>query len=105
MSDPRIATACEGCNEPLDFDISMAFQPIVDVATAPSSPTRRWCAGSTASGAQAVLDRVTDANRYAFDQALPRARVELAAKLGMHDGSLSINFMPNAVYEPGRCSD
>ena len=33
MHDPNPFLACEGCSTPLDFDISMAFQPIVDVET------------------------------------------------------------------------
>ncbi len=44
-------------------------------------------------------------NRYAFDQQCRVKAIELAASLGLaSDGAfLSINFMPNAVYEPRAC--
>lgn len=41
-------------------------------------------------------------NRYAFDQSCRVVAIELAARLGL-DRRLSINFMPNAVYQPKAC--
>jgi EAL domain-containing protein (putative c-di-GMP-specific phosphodiesterase class I) len=50
------------------------------------------------------MRQVTDANRYAFDQACRVKAIELAApRIGSSDARLSINFMPNAVYEPRAC--
>jgi EAL domain-containing protein (putative c-di-GMP-specific phosphodiesterase class I) len=49
-----------------------------------------------------VFEQVNEENRFAFDQRCRVRAVELAAQLGMQT-RLSINFMPNAVYEPTRC--
>jgi len=42
---------------------------------------------------------------YGFDQACRVKAVELAGRLFAHDDDvrLSINFLPNAVYEPDAC--
>ena len=55
--------------------------------------------GTDGASAGSILARVNDDNRYAFDQACRVLAVELAATSGMQT-KLSINFMPNAVYEP-----
>ncbi|BAE49719.1 EAL domain [Paramagnetospirillum magneticum AMB-1] len=49
-----------------------------------------------------VLSQVTADNRYAFDQACRVKAIDLAASLGL-DRRLSINFLPNAVYDPKAC--
>ena len=47
---------------------------------------------------------MTDQNRYAFDQACRVKAIELAGVgIAEGDAKLSINFMPNAVYEPKAC--
>ena len=46
--------------------------------------------------------RVTDDNRYQFDQACRVQAIRGAAALGMKE-LLSINFLPNAVYQPAAC--
>lgn len=96
------ATGCQGCHTPLDFDVSMAFQPIVDVESRTVYAYEALVRGTDGAGAASVLSRVNDQNRYAFDQRCRVRAVELAAALHM-DAMLSINFMPNAVYEPHRC--
>jgi len=58
--------------------------------------------GLDGASAATVLSRVNDGNRYAFDQRCRVRAVELAARLGM-TSKLSINFMPNAIYDPARC--
>jgi EAL domain-containing protein (putative c-di-GMP-specific phosphodiesterase class I) len=51
-----------------------------------------------------VLGKVTDENRYRFDQAARVMAIETAGALfDGQDLRLSINFMPNAVYEPSAC--
>jgi EAL domain-containing protein (putative c-di-GMP-specific phosphodiesterase class I) len=51
-----------------------------------------------------VLSQVTDATRYRFDQAARVLAIETAGRLfPARDIRLSINFMPNAVYEPAAC--
>ena len=93
---------CKGCKTTLDFDISMAFQPIVDVDAREVFAYEALVRGTDGASAASILQRVDDTNRYAFDQRCRVRAIELAAALGMK-AKLSINFMPNAVYEPTRC--
>jgi EAL domain-containing protein (putative c-di-GMP-specific phosphodiesterase class I) len=58
--------------------------------------------GPDGEGAFSVLSKVNEKNRYSFDQVCRVKAVKLAAKLGM-EAMLSINFMPNAVYNPEYC--
>jgi len=82
----------------------MAFQPIVDV-----SRNRVWgyealVRGVNGEPAFSVLDKVTEDHRYRFDQAARVFAIETAGALFKDpDLKLSINFMPNAVYEPRAC--
>ena len=84
---------------------SMAFQPIVDVTSGVTFAHEALVRGTHGEGAYRVLSAVDDSNRYAFDQQCRVRAIEMAAKLGLaNDGAcLSINFMPNAVYEPRAC--
>ncbi|MGI3904113.1 MAG: EAL domain-containing protein [Janthinobacterium lividum] len=84
---------------------SMAFQPIVDTASGKVFAHEALVRGTDGEGAYTVLSAVDDANRYAFDQQCRVKAIELASKLGLaNDGALlSINFIPNAVYEPHAC--
>lgn len=97
-----IRFACAGCQGELGFDFTMAFQPIVDVEARSVWGHEALVRGLRGEGAGAVLGRVTDENRFAFDQRCRVKAVELAADLDL-PGTLSINFLPNAVYEPQRC--
>lgn len=83
----------------------MAFQPIVDVSSNTVWGYEALVRGMDGLGAASVLAAVTDANRYVFDQACRVKAIELAGnKLPMASNArLSINFMPNAVYEPRAC--
>lgn len=96
--------ACEQCRlaGPLGFDFTMAFQPIVDIRQRSVFAYEALVRGVDGSGAGWVLDQVTADNRYRFDQACRTKAVELASRLGV-DCYLSINFMPNAIYEPATC--
>lgn len=100
-------TPCAGCRdgEALDFEFSMAFQPIVDLMTGLPFAYEALVRGPGATSAQSVLDRVTDANRYAFDQQCRVKAIEVAARAGLlaTPAKLSINFLPNAVYSPAAC--
>ncbi len=49
-----------------------------------------------------MLSRITDANRYQFDQACRGKAIEIASRLGMQS-HLSINFLHNAIYRPELC--
>ncbi len=99
--------SCDGCKNGLGFTtpFSMAFQPIVDVGTGDVFAYEALVRGIGGEGAQAVLSQVTEENRYAFDQACRVKAIDVAARLDMPalGTGLSINFLPNAVYEPAAC--
>ena len=102
-----MAQSCVGCRNGEDFPLSftMAFQPIVDVKASTTWGYEALVRGPNGEGAGSVLSAVTEENRYVFDQACRVKAIELA---GTHlpadvDARLSINFMPNAVYEPSAC--
>lgn len=96
--------ACNACRDGdgLDFDFTMAFQPIVDVRTHTVFAYEALIRGLAGEGAAEMLARVNDDNRYAFDQACRVKAVERAAHLGI-DCHVSINFLPNAVYQAATC--
>ena len=48
------------------------------------------------------MSQITEENRYAFDQGCRVKAITLAARLEM-SALLSINFLPNAVYQPAAC--
>jgi len=99
--------ACDGCRNGETFPIpfTMAFQPIIDVSANAIWGYEALVRGRDGSGAANVLAAVSDGNRYRFDQACRVTAIELAgAKLPAGSTTkLSINFMPNAVYEPTAC--
>lgn len=80
----------------------MAFQPIVDTRANCVFAYESLVRGKDGAGAQAILQKVNDSNRYKFDQACRVKAVELAARAGM-PSCLSINFLPNAVYQAEAC--
>ena len=99
-------SGCEGCRaEGTQFDLAMAFQPIVDVETGQAWAYEALVRGSNGEGAAQVLDAVTASNRYAFDQQCRVAAISQAVAAGILDtgARLSINFLPYAVYSPVAC--
>ena len=80
----------------------MAFQPIVEPGARRVFAYEALVRGLDGSGAAGVLANVTPSNLYRFDQACRLKAVSLAARLGMQT-RLSINFMPNAVYQAATC--
>ncbi|MDP2868794.1 EAL domain-containing protein [Methyloversatilis sp.] len=97
-------TGCSGCKSPADsqFQLSFAYQPIVDVIARTIFAHEALVRGPAGEGAASVLDKVDDKNRYWFDQICRRTAIEGAARLGMSE-LLSINFLPNAIYRPEVC--
>ena len=98
---------CNGCRDGQAFELpfSMAFQPIVDVNSGTIFAHEALVRGLAGEGAGSILNQVKDDNRYAFDQQCRVKAIELASKLYDPNDKvkLSINFMPNAVYEPRAC--
>ncbi|WP_372872022.1 EAL domain-containing protein [Shewanella sp.] len=86
----------------LGFDIRMAFQPIIDWQTQTIFAYEALVRGPQGQGAPWVFERVNDANKYYFDQACRVSAIKTAADLGC-DTFLTINFLPNAVYNPKSC--
>jgi EAL domain-containing protein (putative c-di-GMP-specific phosphodiesterase class I) len=101
---PR-ASACGACHTSVSlFPFTMAFQPIVHLATGQVFAHEALVRGPKGESAWSVLSKVTDENRYAFDQECRVRAIEMARKLGGGEAPrISINFEPNAVYEPAAC--
>ncbi len=98
---------CSACRTEtgLGLELTMAFQPIVDVETARVWAYEALVRGVGGLSAAEVLSRINDTNRYAFDQTCRVKAIELAARLGIaaQGAKLSVNFMPGAVYSPEAC--
>lgn len=101
---PERPPRCEGCDAPdaAPIDIAFAFQPIVDVSTGQAYAHEALVRGPQGESAASVLKQVGDENRYRFDQRCRTTAIAQASALGMQS-FLSINFMPNAVYQPAAC--
>jgi EAL domain-containing protein (putative c-di-GMP-specific phosphodiesterase class I) len=95
---------CTGCrsDQEFEFDFEYAYQPIVHFSSRSIYGHEALVRGPQGESAWSVLERVNDANRYHFDQACRVKAVAGAARLGMKE-FLSINFLPNAVYNPAAC--
>ncbi|MBZ0331755.1 EAL domain-containing protein [Halomonas sp. ANAO-440] len=93
---------CVICDGPLPFEFTMAFQPIVDLASARVTTHEALVRGPAGESAYSILSQVTPELLYRFDQACRVRAIEIASQLGMSE-DLSINFLPNAVYEPSAC--
>ena len=97
-----LGVGCAGCRSGLTFDFTMAFQPILDVASNEVFAHEALVRGLNGEGAATILGQVNEENRFAFDQHCRTKAVEMAADLRL-PGRVSINFLPNAVYEPSHC--
>ena len=98
--------SCVGCRDgiALPFAFKMAFQPIVDMTAGRVWGYEALVRGADGESAYSVLSQVSDEIRYKFDQAARVMAIETAGRLfDRTDLKLSINFMPNAVYEPMAC--
>lgn len=103
-----IVKGCDGCRNAdansFAIPFTMAFQPIVDIAKGSIWGYESLVRGVAGESAFQVLSQLTPENRYAFDQACRVKAIELAGqKLADPMAKLSINFLPNAVYEPKAC--
>jgi EAL domain-containing protein (putative c-di-GMP-specific phosphodiesterase class I) len=94
--------SCALCNTNLEFDFTFAFQPIVDVNKQEIFAYEALVRGFNGEGAEEILAKVNDTNRYRFDQECRIRSIFLAQKLEMKE-YISINFLPNAIYSPELC--
>lgn len=103
----KVLKSCQGCRAgaPLSMTITMAFQPIVEITTGSIFAYEALVRGVDGQSAGEVLASVDEDMIYKFDQACRVKAIELAGRLFPSDDTtkLSINFMPNAVYEPDAC--
>jgi EAL domain-containing protein (putative c-di-GMP-specific phosphodiesterase class I) len=103
MQKRSTCAACRAGSD-LPFDFVMGFQPIIDAAAGGVWGYEALVRGLNGEPAGAVLAQVDDENRYRFDQACCVKAIETAGSLFREPQlRLSINFMPNAVYEPAAC--
>ena len=109
-ADERFVRAHEGetcklCNSGPDLPFSMAFQPIVDVNEGSVVAYEALARGAKGEPASSVLDHTLHNNRYSIDQRCREKAIAVSAVLGIlpTGADLSINFFPNAVYEPKQC--
>jgi len=96
--------SCNRCadKDSLEFDFTMAFQPIVNCQTNQIFGYEALVRGLNNESAYSIISKVNDDNRYLFDQLCRVKAIALAAKLNLQS-MLSINFLPKAIYQPERC--
>lgn len=96
--------ACGECagGAGLEFEFTMAFQPMVRKSTREIFAHEALVRGPNNEPAGKIFEHVNDTNRYRFDQSCRVKAIQLGAELGIEQ-LLSINFMPNAVYRPELC--
>jgi EAL domain-containing protein (putative c-di-GMP-specific phosphodiesterase class I) len=94
---------CGACRTdvPLPY-FTMAFQPIVNIDTAGIHAYEALARPIGGGSAADVLSKINEQNRYSFDQTCRVKAIELASRLNI-EAILSINFLPNAVYQPAAC--
>lgn len=96
--------SCNKCADKgsLDFDFTMAFQPIINCKTQQIFGYEALVRGLNNESAYSIISKVNDENRYLFDQLCRVRAISLAAELNLQS-MLSINFLPKAIYQPERC--
>ncbi|TWX64222.1 EAL domain-containing protein [Colwellia sp. C1TZA3] len=96
--------SCANCSDKssLDFDFTMAFQPIINCKTNEIYGYEALVRGLNNESAFSIISKVNVDNRYLFDQLCRIKAIALASKLKL-ESMLSINFLPNAIYNPERC--
>lgn len=99
-----VSIGCQACfsQTSLDFNFTMAFQPIIDVKNKRIFAQEALVRGLNNEPAGQILSQVTAENLYKFDQQCRVTAVRLASKLNI-ESYLNINFLPNAVYRPENC--
>lgn len=83
--------------------LTMAFQPIVDAGSREVFAYEALVRGPAGQSAGEILALVNRDNAQDFDRRCRVTALEMAAQLGLKESraALSINFMPNAMDDPG----
>lgn len=99
----EITTPCQKCNpQRLGLEFSMAFQPIVNFAAQQVWGYETLVRGLENQSAAYILNQIDDSKVHSFDQTIRSKAIRLANSLHFNE-FLSINFLPNAVYNPENC--
>ncbi len=103
--DTHNGESCKLCRIGPAVPFSMAFQPIVDVHSKRVLAYEALTRGPHGEPVSSVLAKTLHNNRYAFDQRCREKAIQISSRLGIlaTGADLSINFFPNAVYEPAQC--
>lgn len=95
--------SCQKCNpQHLDIEFSMAFQPIVNMQAQQVWGYESLVRGLADHPAAYILSQIDHAKVHSFDQIIRSKAIRLADRLHFNE-ILSINFLPNAVYQPEHC--
>lgn len=104
LADVPEELGCRRCRaaERYRDEVRMAFQPIVDANDGSVYAYEALVRGPSGESAGEVLAAVAPEQRYGFDQTCRVAAIRTATRLGIAT-RLSINLMPNAIYDPATC--
>ena len=108
MSTSTATPLCEEaicrCAEPFPERLSFAFQPIIDFKSRTIFAQEALVRGPEGESAGSVLSKVTTENMHAFDRHCRIQALKSASRTLARRGELlSLNTMPNAVYDPATC--
>jgi EAL domain-containing protein (putative c-di-GMP-specific phosphodiesterase class I) len=79
-----------------EFDVSFAFQPIVDIASHQVFAYEALVRGRSNESAGSVFASLDAARLHVFDRVARQQAIALAATLGL-DTNLSLNFLPQSL--------
>ncbi|MEO1768086.1 EAL domain-containing protein [Thiobacter aerophilum] len=101
---PDDVAGCLRCRGRQDYgeELRMAFQPIIDAQRRDIFAYEALVRGTDGRSAGQVIAGVAPEQLYGFDQTCRVLAIDTAQRLGLR-ARLSINFLPNAVYEPATC--
>lgn len=89
VGNPHPCGHCAG-DALLDFEVQMAFQPIVDVTTRTVYAYEALVRGAEGEGAASVIAQLRPEQLYRFDQTCRVKAIATAAQLGMRESAASI---------------
>jgi len=86
--------SCEGClnGEALDFDFTMAFQPLIDLSQKRTFGFEGLVRGLNNEPAYTVISQITAQNIYKFDQSCRIKAIALAAEAKIKERAAKYKF-------------